>query len=111
MSLRIVKAAYIGETVIVGDVANDTNWSPYLQLAKEHGIRACWSVPLHSSDGSLLGTFAQYHRSPCEPDARQYEMLRYFSSLATFVIERHKPESKLGSLSGHRRPAVAGRTV
>ena len=94
------KAAYIGETVIVGDVANDTNWSPYLQLAQEHGIRACWSVPLHSSEGRLLGTFAQYHASPCEPDARQYETLRYFSSLAALVIERHKAESKLGLRSG-----------
>jgi hypothetical protein len=88
------KAAYIGEAVIVGDVATDTNWSPYLQLAQEHGIRACWSFPLHSSDGGLLGTFALYRASPSEPNARQYKMLRYFSSVATLVLERHRSASK-----------------
>lgn len=83
------KAAYTGHDVIVGDVGTDLAWAPYRELAEEHGIRACWSFLLKGSQDKVLGTFALYHRVPCEPDATDYEQVRYFANIASLIIERH----------------------
>jgi signal transduction histidine kinase len=83
------KAAYVGDDVIVGDVATDAAWAPFRELADEHGIRACWSFLLKGSKGQVLGTFALYHRAPCEPARADYEEVRYFANIASLVIEKH----------------------
>lgn len=83
------KAAYVGDDVIVRDVAEDPLWRPYRQLAEEQGIRACWSFLLRGPDGQTLGTFALYHREPCEPDAEDHAEIRYFARIASLLVERH----------------------
>lgn len=83
------KAAFVGQDIIVGDVANDAAWAPYLSLAKEFDIRACWSFLLKGSRGQVLGTLALYHHVPCEPAGAEYEQARYFAKIASYVIERH----------------------
>ncbi|MGH8018164.1 MAG: PAS domain S-box protein, partial [Opitutaceae bacterium] len=88
-------AAYTGQNVIVGDVAQDPLWAPYLDLAREHGIRACWSFPISSFGGRVLGTFALYHRSPREPTPDDLESVALFARAAAILIERHKAETAL----------------
>jgi signal transduction histidine kinase len=83
------QAAFIGDDVIVGDVATDQFWAPFLQLANQHGIRACWSFLLRSPAGRTLGTFALYHAVPCEPDPSEKENIRYFANIAALLIGRH----------------------
>src|SRR5207245_4902491 len=60
-------AAYRAEPVIVSDIARDPLWADYRDLALAHGLRACWSTPIQSSDGTGLGTFAIYYREPRSP--------------------------------------------
>ncbi len=55
-------AAYRVEPVIVSDIATDPLWADYRELALAHSLRACWSTPMLSSDGRVLGTFAMYYR-------------------------------------------------
>lgn len=89
------RAAYIGDKFIVDDVATDPYWAPFRELADEHRIRACWSFLLKGTEDRTLGTFALYHRVPCEPDATDYEEVRYFANIASLIIERHlKAESR-----------------
>jgi GAF domain-containing protein len=57
-------AAYRGEPVIVSNIATDPLWSDFRDLALGHGLRACWSTPILSSEGRVLGTFAIYYREP-----------------------------------------------
>jgi PAS domain S-box-containing protein len=83
-------AAFTGQTVIVRDTAQDPSWAPYLELAREHGICACWSFPIRSFGGKVLGSFAVYHRSPQEPDARDSELFSVLAQTAAIVIERYK---------------------
>ena len=83
------KAAFVGQDIIVGDVASDAAWAPYLELAQEYNIRACWSFLLKGSRGQVLGTLALYHRTPCEPHPADYEQVRYFAKIASYVIEKH----------------------
>ncbi|UCV16504.1 CBS domain-containing protein [Quatrionicoccus australiensis] len=57
-------AAYRGEEVFVGDIASDPLWADYKELALGHGLAACWSSPIKSTVGKVLGTFAVYWRTP-----------------------------------------------
>ena len=60
-------AVYRNEPVIVSDIAADPLWSAYKDVALAHGVRACWSTPIRSSGGTVLGTFAILSREPGKP--------------------------------------------
>lgn len=60
-------AAYLGRPVYVTDIATDPLWASYKDLALRHGLRSCWSTPIHHADGQVMGTFAIYHRSVSGP--------------------------------------------
>lgn len=81
-------AAFTGETVVVRDIATHPHWAKFKALAMEHGLRACWSTPIRSSQGKVLGTFALYHRHVAEPSARDQEIVELLGRTATLVIER-----------------------
>ena len=55
-------AAYLARPVQVLDVATDPLWAPYKHLALPLGLRACWSMPIVRSDGTVAATFAIYSR-------------------------------------------------
>jgi hypothetical protein len=101
------RAAYVGDDVIVRDVAEDPLWAPYRQLAEEQGIRACWSFLLRSPEGKTLGTFALYHRDPGEPDADDYDEIRYFARIASLLVQRHMCPSR----GATRRKRTGSRTT
>ena len=83
-------AAYTGQTVIVRDVAQDPLWAPYLHLAQDAAFRACWSFPIRSFGGKVLGTLALYHTRPCEPDSRDLEFVSLLADTAAVLIARHR---------------------
>jgi GAF domain-containing protein len=41
--------------VFVSDTAADPLWADYRALALAHDLRACWSTPILSSEGGVLG--------------------------------------------------------
>jgi GAF domain-containing protein len=51
-------AVYRKQAVIVADIATDPLWASFRQLALPYGLRACWSTPITSPEGGILGTFA-----------------------------------------------------
>lgn len=53
-------AAYRSDVVHVADIAIDPLWANYKELALQHGLAACWSSPILSTAGQVLGTFAVY---------------------------------------------------
>ncbi|MBP2314138.1 sensor histidine kinase [Azospirillum soli] len=85
-------AAHTGQRVIVGDVTKDALWTPYLALAKELGIGACWSTPIRSFAGTVLGVFTVYHRQPCEPEPRDLEAIDLLAHTVAILIERDRTE-------------------
>ncbi len=88
-------AAYRREPVIVSDIAMDPLWADYRDLASRHGLRACWSTPIFSSEGRVLGTFAIYSREPCSPTPEQHIIIEQFTHLAAAAIERKRAEEEL----------------
>ncbi|MBI4492244.1 MAG: diguanylate cyclase [Chloroflexi bacterium] len=83
-------AAYRREAVVVSDIASDPKWAEGRELALQHGLRACWSTPIFSSSGYVLGTFALYYREPRGPSARDRELVDVATHLAGIAIERHQ---------------------
>ncbi|MCC6712715.1 MAG: PAS domain S-box protein [Candidatus Dadabacteria bacterium] len=81
-------AAYRKEPVIVTDIAEDTLWDDYRRLALEHSLRACWSIPIMSSEDKVLGTFAMYYREPRSPAAGETVLVDTAVRLAMIAIER-----------------------
>ena len=88
-------AAYRREPVIVSDIITDPLWADYCNLASTHGLRACWSTPIFSSTGRVLGTFAIYSHEPCSPSPQQQTMIEQFSHLASIAIERAQASDAL----------------
>ena len=90
-------AACLKEQVIAADVASDARWDTYewRALAMAHGLRACWSTPIMSSDETVLGTFAIYSREPGNPTARHQHLIGQITHLATVAIEQKYGEEKL----------------
>lgn len=92
-------AACIRETVIVSDIATDPLWQDYKDLALSHGLAACWSVPIFSTQGHVLGTFALYYPTPRSPLPDELASLERGAHLASLAIERAQSETKLSKLS------------
>jgi PAS domain S-box-containing protein len=88
-------AAYRAEPVIVSDIATDPLWVDYRELALAHSLRACWSSPMLSADGRVLGTFAIYHREPHRPQAQEYDVVERMTHLAAMAVERGQADEAL----------------
>jgi PAS domain S-box-containing protein len=88
-------AAYLGERVIVEDIANHPAWKSYRAAALPHGLRACWSTPIFSATHEVLGTFAMYYREPRSPDAADLELVEHATYLAAVAIQRDRAEAAL----------------
>jgi len=85
-------AAFTGERVIVADIASDPLWADYKQFALEYGLAACWSQPVKSADGVVLGTFAMYYRQPRSPNTRDLRLIEQAAALAANAINRRRIE-------------------
>ena len=81
-------AAYTKQTVIVRDIQSDPLWADYRQLAKEHGLAACWSSPIFDSQQRVVGTFAVYYRDPRSPSADHMRVVEMATHTAAIAIER-----------------------
>ena len=83
-------AAYRREAVVVRDIANDPLWEMGRDVALAAGLRACWSVPITSTEGVVLGTFANYYRERREPSPDDLRIVELASHLAGIAIERSR---------------------
>ena len=83
-------AAFTGERVIVDDIATHPYWAPFKELAAQAGLGACWSQPIRSSSGHVLGTFAIYHHEARTPDELEITTIEQAANLASIAIDKSK---------------------
>jgi len=88
-------AAYTNERVIVVDIQIHPYWTSYKALADKAGLRGCWSEPIRSTQGDVLGTFAIYHRDVHQPTEANIALIEQTASLASIAIEKTKTELTL----------------
>lgn len=87
-------AAALGRRVVVDDVLAHSNWAPFRELAVSAKIRACWSEPIFSQDGGVLGTFAMYYGEPRKPSEDELEFIATTAHVAGIAIERKRDEDR-----------------
>lgn len=82
-------AMFRGKPVIVSDIFSDPLWEEYRGFAAAIGVAACWSTPIMSSRGKVLGSFAMYYREPRTPTGSETRLTNVATHLASLAIEHH----------------------
>ncbi len=103
-------AAFLNESVFARDIDTDPRWTAFRELALSHDLRSCWSTPIRSADGGVLGTFAIYYHEPREPAAGDLELVGFVTQSAALAIERHRSEAALRELNETLEARVIERT-
>jgi PAS domain S-box-containing protein len=83
------------QRVTVGDIAASEQFATFAAFALPLGIRAGWSIPIFSSTGKVLGTFANYYREPREPASQDNLLGEIVTRTASVIIERKQAEAAL----------------
>jgi GAF domain-containing protein len=81
-------AAFLNRPVYVTDIATDPLWTDYRHLAIPHGLRSCWSTPIHDTAGTLIGTFAIYHRTARGPTREELHAIDLITNHVAQAIVR-----------------------
>lgn len=87
-SLACGLAASTRRPIITPDVVEEPRWKPWLWLAKEFDYRACWSFPVETFTGKVVGTFAMYYRDPTEATPRDVDFAALLTRTAAPIILR-----------------------
>ncbi len=88
-------AAFLNQPVIVSDIASSPHCKDICDLASRQGFRACWSSPIRSPVGSVLGTIAVYYKHPRIPDAHEKKIIGRAIHLASIAIERKRSKDAI----------------
>jgi PAS domain S-box-containing protein len=99
-------AAYRKQAVIVSDIDADPLWADFRHLAQPHDLRACWSTPIASQDGTILGPFAVYYREPRTPGAEHLQLIAHATHLAGIAIEHDRAKAELRAAEARYRTLV-----
>lgn len=92
-------AAYLGESVLVTDIASDPLWADFKGLALPIGLRSCWSTPIKDNAGRVLGTFAFYYREPRGPSDFHRRLIDVIVHLCSLALQREESRSKIRQLA------------
>ena len=93
--------------MITVDVQTDGRWEPWRWLAARFDYRGCWSFPIRSTAGTLVGTLALYWRQPRDATARERQLASLLTNTAAIIISRHR-ESEVRR---HAEDALRGALV
>lgn len=88
-SLACGLAVATGTPVITPDVLKDPRWQPWTWLALRFNYRGCWSFPVETSAGHLVGSLAMYFERPREPTALDLELATAFTHTAGIIMSQH----------------------
>lgn len=94
-------AAHRREPVIVADIMQDPLWENYRELAAAHGYRSCWSTPILSHQGAVLGVFAMYSMTVREPTDAETRLIDFTTRIAGIAIERKLAEDRIHFMANH----------
>ena len=85
-------AAYSRTRVVIEDIATHPYWEPYREFALPYGLRACWSTPIFSAGGEVLGTFAMYYREKRAPFPQEEAWVARATHVASIALSRERDE-------------------
>jgi PAS domain S-box-containing protein len=83
-------AMFLKKRVVVTDVMTDPLWADYRELAKICGLSACWSTPILSPQGEVLGSFAMYREEKRGPLPEEDRLTDVATHIAGIAIDRQR---------------------
>ena len=88
--------ACLKSQVVAVDLQSDSRWkrSEFARLALSLGQRSCWSAPVVSREGAILGSFALLQRELGFPTGPQQQVISRAAHLAAIAIERAQRDAK-----------------
>lgn len=94
-------AVYRREPVIVADIMQDPLWEEFRELVSVFGYRSCWSTPILSHQGTVLGVFAMYSMTVREPVEAETRLIDFTTRIAGIAIERKLAEDQIHFMANH----------
>src|SRR5205809_1311693 len=88
-------AMYTRKPVVVTDVMTDPLWADYRDLARISGLSACWSTPILSPQGNVLGSFAMYREEKRGPRPEEARLTEIATHIAGIAIDRLRQQETL----------------
>lgn len=92
-------STYTGKRVLVENIETDPKWKKIKHFALPHGMRCCWSEPISSSSGKILGAFGMYYNHPALPNETELKDLKAAGRLAGIVMERDQAQKRIRMLA------------
>lgn len=92
-------STYTGKRVLVENIGTDPKWAAIKHVALPHGMRCCWSEPIKSSSGKVLGAFGMYYDHPALPNEEESNDLISAARLAGIVMERDQAQKRIRELA------------
>ena len=73
--------------LIAQDIMGDPRWADYHAAISAHDYRSCWSAPILSHKGDVLGVFALYSESAREPTESEENILALVPLVAAIALQ------------------------
>jgi PAS domain S-box-containing protein len=102
--------AFRKELVVVSDITTDPLWQNYQELALEHNLRSCWSMPVIGGDGEVLAAFTIYNQDLHQPSAEEIEIINLAVDITKIAIERDQSVRALEQINRNLEIRVELRT-
>jgi len=102
-------AAFFGHRVIIANVHTHSWTNSFSDLATRANIDSCWSQPIFSAQGNVLGTFALYHSHTRNPTDDEIRLIESEARLTSLAIEQSRAETRLhlaASVFTHAREGI-----
>lgn len=90
------------------DIANDSRWAGFRERARQHGLHVCWSTPIRSAQGAVLGLYVMYHPEQRQPLAADTEILDFVAHTIGLVVHRAQVEAAIRTSEARYRQIVEG---
>ncbi|GGC81194.1 hypothetical protein GCM10011396_30500 [Undibacterium terreum] len=103
-------AIFHGRPVFVSDIEQDPLWRDYRDIAMQHGLRACWSVPVVTAFQTVLGAFAIYYPAPRAPSDAEKQKIISAVDLIALAIDKKRMEQSLAESEERYRSVVTNLT-
>ncbi|ATG21650.1 bifunctional diguanylate cyclase/phosphodiesterase [Ralstonia pickettii] len=100
-------AVYVGDTVLIDNIAADPRWQHERTAALAAGFAAAWALPIRSSRGDKLGVLVLFYRQPCLPVEEEQHFLDDVTHLAGVAIQKDSIERGLAESEERYRLAIS----
>ncbi len=92
-------STFTGQRVLVENIETDPKWEKIKHFALPHGMRCCWSEPIKSSSGKVLGAFGMYYNHSALPNEKELKDLISAARLTGIVMERDQAQKRIRTLA------------